>query len=266
MLRPCLVAVAAILTASGCAGDGAPFNGTGGGPGSAGNGSGTAGSGSGTAGSGSGTAGDSGTAGSGSGTAGDSGTAGSGQTGTGGTGPTVTPPKQALTPPQACTSSAPGPRKLWRLTGPQFTASIRAIFNDTAAAAPVAHGVQRPVQPRLRDRRQCPARAGAERVPAAGQRRGDRGLGGDGEQAVAVRDLHDQGHHLRHHLHPRLRPARLPRHAGGVRSAHRHLPHGVHGRQLVLRRGAGRDLGDAAVAPFPLPERARDRGRAAPTR
>ena len=138
MLRLCLVAVAAILTASGCAGAGAPFNGTGGGPGSAGNGLGTAGSGSGTAGSGSGTAGDSGAAGSGSGTAGDSGTAGSGQTGTGGTGPTVTPPKQALTPPQACTSSAPGPRKVWRLTGPQFTASIRAIFNDTTAAAPVA--------------------------------------------------------------------------------------------------------------------------------
>ena len=138
MLRPCLVAVAAILTASGCAGDGAPYNGTGGGPGSAGNGSGTAGSGSGTAGSGSGTAGDTGTAGTGGGTAGDTGTAGSGQAGTGGTGPAVTPPKNALTPPQACTSSAPGPRKLWRLTGPQFTASIRAIFADTAAAAPVA--------------------------------------------------------------------------------------------------------------------------------
>ena len=137
MLRPCLVAVAAVLTASGCAGDGVPYNGTGGGPGSAGNGSGTAGAGSGTAGSGSGTAGDSGTAGSGSGTAGDSGNRRR-QTGTGGTGPTVMPPKQALTPPQACTSSAPGPRKLWRLTGPQFTASIRAIFNDTTAAAPVA--------------------------------------------------------------------------------------------------------------------------------
>ena len=88
MLRPCLVAVAAILTASGCAGDGALSTE----PGVAlevlvmvqelpAAGSGTAGTGSGTAGSGSGTAG------TGSGTAGDSGTAGSGQTGTGGTGP-----------------------------------------------------------------------------------------------------------------------------------------------------------------------------------
>ena len=32
----------------------------------------------------------------------------------------------------------PGPRKLWRLTGPEFTASIRSIFGDTAAAAPIA--------------------------------------------------------------------------------------------------------------------------------
>ena len=151
MLRLCLVALAAILTASGCAGEGGALPGdpgTGGngsgtagnGAGTAGNGAGTAGSGSGTAGSGSGTAGSgSGTAGSGSGTAGaGSGTAGSSPTGTGGTGPTVTPPKQALTPPMACTSNAPGPRKLWRLSAPAFTASIRAIFNDTAAAAPVA--------------------------------------------------------------------------------------------------------------------------------
>ena len=50
----------------------------------------------------------------------------------------MTPPKQALTPPMACTSSAPGPRKLWRLSAPALTASIRAIFNDTAAAAPIA--------------------------------------------------------------------------------------------------------------------------------
>src|SRR6185436_4637893 len=129
----CLVALAAILTASGCAGEGAPVIGTGGGPGSAGNGSGSGGSGPGVGGTGSGTGG--------SGT----GTGGSGQTGTGGTGPTVTPPKQALTPPMACTSSAPGPRKLWRLTGPAFAASIRAIFNDTANAAPIATVFNDPV-------------------------------------------------------------------------------------------------------------------------
>ncbi|MEO8904243.1 MAG: DUF1592 domain-containing protein [Polyangiaceae bacterium] len=42
----------------------------------------------------------------------------------------------ALAPPDACTSSAPGPRKLWRLTGAELTASIRSIFGDTANAAP----------------------------------------------------------------------------------------------------------------------------------
>ena len=129
MLRPCLVAVAAILTASGCAGQGSALPGD---PGSAGNGSGAAGNGPGAAGNGA--------AGNGSGVAGDTGTAGAGATGTAGTGggPLVTPPKNALATPLACTSNAPGPRKLWRLTGPQFTASIRAIFNDTANAAPIA--------------------------------------------------------------------------------------------------------------------------------
>jgi len=141
MLRPCLVAVAAILTASGCAGQGSALPGD---PGSAGNGSGAAGNGPGAAGNGAagngpGAAGN-GAAGNGSGVAGDTGTAGAGATGTAGTGggPLVTPPKNALATPLACTSNAPGPRKLWRLTGPQFTASIRAIFNDTANAAPIA--------------------------------------------------------------------------------------------------------------------------------
>jgi hypothetical protein len=137
MLRPCLVALAAILTASACAGHGSAIPGdTGsGGNSGAGNGPGTAGN-SGSAGN-SGTAAGTGTAGNGSGNTGNgSGSAGSGAAGTGG--PMVTPPKDALTPAQACTSNAPGPRKLWRLTGPEFTASIRAIFNDTAAAAPVA--------------------------------------------------------------------------------------------------------------------------------
>src|SRR5262249_7635479 len=61
-----------------------------------------------------------------------------GDIGSGG-GPSVTPPKEALTDPNPCTTpGTPGPRKLWRLSGPAFAASIRAIFNDTAGAAPVA--------------------------------------------------------------------------------------------------------------------------------
>ena len=43
-----------------------------------------------------------------------------------------------LAAPKACTSNAPGPRKLWRLTAAEFAASIRSIFNDTSNAAPVA--------------------------------------------------------------------------------------------------------------------------------
>jgi hypothetical protein len=43
-----------------------------------------------------------------------------------------------LAPPSPCTSGAPGPRKLWRLTAAEFEASIRTIFGDTAKAAPVA--------------------------------------------------------------------------------------------------------------------------------
>src|SRR5262245_24122245 len=112
MLRPCLVAAAGILAASGCvgwAGDGGPTTGKGG--------SGTAGAGGpGTAGNGTAGNGNPGTAGDGGpGTAGDGGpgTGGSGTAGTGG--PTVTPPKQVLTTPMPCTSNAPGPRKLWRL-------------------------------------------------------------------------------------------------------------------------------------------------------
>src|SRR4029079_603700 len=142
MLRPCLVAVTAILAAAGCAGQGAPLTGTGGSTGTAGNGSGTAGNGGpGTAGSGPGTAG------SAPGTAGNTGTAGdSGGPGTGGSGPMVTPPKDALTDPQPCTTTGtPVPRKLWRLSGPAFTASIRAIFNDTAGAAPIATVFSDPV-------------------------------------------------------------------------------------------------------------------------
>jgi hypothetical protein len=44
----------------------------------------------------------------------------------------------ALPASNACTNGAPGPRKLWRLSAAEFDASVRSIFNDTSAAAPVA--------------------------------------------------------------------------------------------------------------------------------
>src|SRR4029077_5191252 len=53
-------------------------------------------------------------------------------------GPAGVPPASVLNPPDPCTSNAPGPRKLWRLSGPEFSASIHSIFGDTAGAAPVA--------------------------------------------------------------------------------------------------------------------------------
>jgi hypothetical protein len=43
-----------------------------------------------------------------------------------------------LAAPDPCTSNAPGPRKIWRLSAPEFAASIYSIFGDTANAAPVA--------------------------------------------------------------------------------------------------------------------------------
>ena len=43
-----------------------------------------------------------------------------------------------LADPNPCTSNAPGPRKVWRLSAPEFAASIHSIFGDTANAAPVA--------------------------------------------------------------------------------------------------------------------------------
>jgi hypothetical protein len=62
-------------------------------------------------------------------------------TGTGGTvqipdGGIAAPPA-VLASPDPCTSNAPGPRKLWRLSAPEFAASIHTIFNDTTNAAPV---------------------------------------------------------------------------------------------------------------------------------
>jgi hypothetical protein len=69
-------------------------------------------------------------------------TGGTGDTGAGGSsagsaGSGVKPPPSALPDPKACTSGAPGPRKVWRLSAAAFDASVRSIFNDTSASAPV---------------------------------------------------------------------------------------------------------------------------------
>lgn len=64
------------------------------------------------------------------------GTAGSG-TGGSGSGTSLTLATTLATP-DPCTSNAPGPRKLWRLTAAEFAASIRTIFGDTSNGAPVA--------------------------------------------------------------------------------------------------------------------------------
>ena len=102
-----------------------------------------------TGGSGSTTTGGTGAGGSGTGGSGTggSGTGGSGSTTTGGTGSGgssagsagsgVMAPPSVLSAPSACTSGAPGPRKVWRLSASQFDASVRSLFNDTSGAAPV---------------------------------------------------------------------------------------------------------------------------------
>jgi len=69
------------------------------------------------------------------------GTGGSTTTGTGGAnaadgGVQILPDVLAAADP--CTSNAPGPRKVWRLSAPEFAASLHSIFGDTANAAPVA--------------------------------------------------------------------------------------------------------------------------------
>ncbi|MEP7050561.1 MAG: DUF1592 domain-containing protein, partial [Pseudomonadota bacterium] len=71
----------------------------------------------------------------GNGAAGSAGQGGSGGASSGGT---TLPLPSNLAAPQACTSNAPGPRKLWRLTATQFANSIRSIFEDTSSPAPVA--------------------------------------------------------------------------------------------------------------------------------
>jgi len=75
-----------------------------------------------------------------------SGSGGSGSsTGNGGSGNTsggadggVLTLSTTLADPDPCTSNAPGPRKLWRLSATAFAASIHSIFNDTSNAAPIA--------------------------------------------------------------------------------------------------------------------------------
>ena len=147
MQRFCLFVISStvFVFAGGCAGRGGQnfITGTGGdsGGGSIG-GTGTGGG----SGSTTGTGGGSGsTTGTGGGTGGSStgtggGTGGS-TTGTGGAnaadgGVQILP--SALADPNPCTSNAPGPRKLWRLSAPEFAASIHSIFGDTSNAAPVA--------------------------------------------------------------------------------------------------------------------------------
>jgi hypothetical protein len=60
-----------------------------------------------------------------------------GVSGPGGSSASLTLPT-TLAAPDPCTSNAPGPRKLWRLTAAELTASIRSIFGDTSNAAPIA--------------------------------------------------------------------------------------------------------------------------------
>jgi hypothetical protein len=58
-------------------------------------------------------------------------------TGTGGSGAALAL-ATTLAAPDPCTSNAPGPRKLWRLTAAELTGSIRSIFGDTSNAAPIS--------------------------------------------------------------------------------------------------------------------------------
>jgi Protein of unknown function (DUF1592)/Protein of unknown function (DUF1588)/Protein of unknown function (DUF1595)/Protein of unknown function (DUF1587) len=142
MYRSTLFLVAsAALVFGGCAGRGSGdiITGTGGSGSGSGSGSGGSGSGSGSGGSGSGSGGDSSSSG-GSGSS--SGSGGSDSTGSGGANVTdggVVIPSSTLAAADPCTGGGtPGPRKLWRLTAPEFAASIHTIFGDTANAAPVA--------------------------------------------------------------------------------------------------------------------------------
>jgi hypothetical protein len=138
-----LAAPAVCVLAAGCAGQiggGEPTGGGGGSGSTTGTGAGSStGTGTGNQGGGNTTGssgGNTGGSGSGSGAGGSTG-AGGGSPGSGGStgsgGGTALNLPSALAAPSPCTSSAPGPRKLWRLTAPEFAASIQSIFNDSSA-------------------------------------------------------------------------------------------------------------------------------------
>src|SRR5579863_6876541 len=76
--------------------------------------------------------------GNGSGGGGGSATGGTGNASGGADGGVLNVATVGLPMANPCTSNAPGPRKLWRLSAPAFAASIHSIFNDTSNAAPVA--------------------------------------------------------------------------------------------------------------------------------
>jgi len=123
-----LAAPAALLLAVGCKGQiSSDSSGGGGGSGS-------------TTGTGGNTGGGSisGTGSGGSGSATGTGSTQGSTGGGGGGGTTTLALASSLADPSPCTSSAPGPRKLWRLTASEFTSSIRSIFGDTSNAAPIA--------------------------------------------------------------------------------------------------------------------------------
>ena len=126
--------------AGGCAGRGGQnfITGTGdsGGGSTTGTGTGGATGGGSTSGTGGATGGGSTGGGSTSGTGGDGTSTGTGGANAADGGVQLLP--DVLADPDPCTSNAPGPRKVWRLSAPEFAASIHSIFGDTANAAPVA--------------------------------------------------------------------------------------------------------------------------------
>ncbi|HTQ06079.1 MAG TPA: DUF1592 domain-containing protein [Polyangiaceae bacterium] len=125
-------------------GSGSTAQGGGVGSGSTGSGSSTGTGGAGSTGSGAsaGTSSGSGSASSGGSTTGGTGSGGS-TAGSAGSSATLLP--SALPTPDTCTSNAPGPRKLWRLSADEFDASVHAIFNDTSGGAPVGQVFSDPI-------------------------------------------------------------------------------------------------------------------------
>src|SRR6185503_11012828 len=86
---------------------------------------------------GSGGAGATGTGATGSGSSTGSGGAGAGGPGGGAGAVVVNLPPSTLPVPDKCTSNAPGPRRLRRLTAAEFAATVRTIFGDANAAVPL---------------------------------------------------------------------------------------------------------------------------------